>query len=177
MPGMTAGIRERKNHPVQPACVSFPTKSTGRKSSEMLTENEPVRWAEVPGPNGITTGNGALYIASISKDFTSVTEETVVYRIPALSAPEAEVLVDVPGLYDGVALSDDGKTLYYSDWNTVSVGAIDLGSGETKTLYQEDGIGPADIAQANGILYVPDLPGSRILEITVKGADGTVKTE
>lgn len=145
-------------------------------SSEKLAEAEPVRWAEVPGPNGITAGNNALYIASIPKDFTSVTGEAVLYRIPDLSSPKAEVLLNVPGLYDGVALSDDGKTLYYSDWNTTSVGALDLQSGETKTIYQEKGIGPADIAWQNGTLYVPDLPGSRILEFTVEETTETANT-
>lgn len=133
-------------------------------SYEKISEESPTEWARVPGPNGITIGNNALYIASISKDFSFVTEETVIYRIPDFSAPEAEVLLDVPGLYDGVALSDDGETLYYSDWNTESVGAIDLVSGEVTSVYQEKGIGPADIAQSGGHLYVPDLQGSRILE-------------
>ena len=145
-------------------------------SPEKITETEPMRWAKVPGPNGITAGNDALYIAAISKDFTSVTEETVIYRIPDLAAPEAEVLVKVPGLYDGAALSGDGKTLYYTDWNTASVGAVDLESGKTDLIYQEDGIGPADIAVAEGVLYVPDLPGSRILEITID-VDKEVKAE
>ena len=137
-------------------------------SYEKISEESPTEWARVPGPNGITIGNNALYIAAISKDFSSVTEDTVIYRIPDLSNPKAEVLLDVPGLYDGVALSDDGKVLYYSDWNTESVGAIDLVSGEVTSVYQEKGIGPADIAQSGGYLYVPGLQGSRILEFAVE---------
>ncbi len=125
-------------------------------------------FVEVPGPNGIALGNGAMYVAAISKDFTSVGADNIIYVIPDLTAPKAERLVDVPGLYDGVALSDDGNTLYYSDWNRASVEAVDLTSGERKQIYQEDGIGPADIAQKNGILYVPDLTGSRILEFTIQ---------
>jgi hypothetical protein len=126
-------------------------------------------FVEVPGPNGIATGNGALYVAAISKDFASVGEDNIIYVISDLTAPKAERLVDVPGLYDGVALSDDGGTLYYSDWNTASVEAVDLVSGERKQIYREDGMGPADIAQKNGILYVPDLTGSRILEFAIPG--------
>ncbi len=123
----------------------------------------------IPGPNGIAMGNGAMYVAAISKDFTSVGEDNIIYVVPDLTDPKAERLVDVPGLYDGVALSDDGGTLYYSDWNTASVEAVDLSSGERKQIYQEDGMGPADIAQKDGILYVPDLTGSRILEFTIRG--------
>lgn len=133
-----------------------------------LAEGTLEYFVEVPGPNGIAAGNGALYVAAISKDFTSVGEDNIIYVIPDLTAPKAERLVDVPGLYDGVALSDDGGTLYYSDWNTASVEAVDLASGERKQIYQEDGMGPADIAQKNGILYVPDLTGSRILEFTIQ---------
>ena len=136
-------------------------------SYEKISEESPTEWARVPGPNGITIGDNALYIASISKDFSSVTDDAVIYRIPDMSDSEIEVLLDVPGLYDGVALSDDGEVLYYSDWNTESVGAIDLVSGEVTSVYQEKGIGPADIAQSGGHLYVPDLQGSRILEFAV----------
>ncbi len=44
---------------------------------------------------------------------------------------------------------------------------VHLVSGEVTSVYQEKGIGPADIAQSGGHLYVPDLQGSRILEFAV----------
>ena len=134
---------------------------------EKIPETVPERWADVPGPNGIEARDGILYIASISKDFTSVNAENVIYRISDTASPKAEILVDSPGLYDGVTLSDDGDTLYYSDWNTASVEAVNLKTGETETIYKETGMGPADIACGDGVLYIPDLPGSRILEITL----------
>ena len=127
----------------------------------------PEKWVEVSGPNGIVVGGDSMYIASISKDFTSVNADNVIYRVSDLGAPQAEPFVEVPGLYDGVALSDDGSTLYYSDWNTASVEAVEIGAGRRATLYKEAGIGPADIAQKGGILYVPDLTGNRILELAV----------
>ena len=134
---------------------------------EKIPETVPERRADVPGPNGIEARDGILYIASISKDFTSVNAENVIYRISDTASPKAEILVDSPGLYDGVTLSDDGDTLYYSDWNTASVEAVNLKTGETETIYKETGMGPADIACGDGVLYIPDLPGSRILEITL----------
>lgn len=103
---------------------------------------------EIPGSNGIAIGNGAMYVAVISKDFTSVGEDNIIYVIPDLTAPKAECLMDVPGLYDGVALSDDGSILYYSDWNTASVEAVDLASGERKRVCQEEGIGPGMLDSA-----------------------------
>ena len=40
-----------------------------------------------------------------------------------------------------------------------------------KQIYQEDGLGPADIAQKDGILYMPDLPESRILEFIMQARE------
>lgn len=32
----------------------------------------------------------------------------------------------------------------------------------------DENVGPADIAQAGGILFIPDLPNSRVIEINVE---------
>ena len=132
-----------------------------------LGEAAPEEWVRVPGPNGIAVADGVMYIASIPQDYATPGAENVIYQIRDLENPAPEALTDEPGLYDGVAVSGDGKTLYYSDWNAAAVTAFHTQTGERETLYQETGMGPADIAQADGVLYVPDLPGNRILEIPV----------
>lgn len=130
-----------------------------------LGESVPVEWATVPGPNGIAVAGGVVYIASIPHDYATPDVENVIYRIRDWNNPVPEVVVDEPGLYDGIAVSEDGETLYYSDWNTAAVSAFHVQTGKQETLYQEAGMGPADIVQEGGVLYVPDLPGSRILEL------------
>lgn len=78
-----------------------------------------------------------------------------------------EKFFDVPGLYDGATLSDDGKVLYVSDWLTGSVTAIAIATKNFHVIYQEDGIEPEDIAQSGGRLFIPEFVGSRIIEIQI----------
>ena len=137
-----------------------------------LEESSPKEWARVPGPNGIAVSDGVMYIASIPQDYATPGSENVIYQIRDLGNPSVEILVDEPGLYDGVAVSGDGETLYYSDWNTAAVTAFHVQTGEAEILYQETGMGPADIAQESGVLYVPDLPASRILELNTNDSPG-----
>ena len=105
---------------------------------------------------------------SIPADYKSVTSENVVYRVRNLKNPVAEKFFDVAGLYDGVTISDDLKTLYVSDWLTASVTAIDVATKKAHVIYTEKGIGPADIAQSGGRLFIPELVGSRVIEIQVE---------
>ena len=129
-----------------------------------MIEVQPQIWLEIPGPNGLAVGGGVMYIASIPADYSNVTDENVIYRVRDLENPSAEIFYNVPGLYDGVALSDNAKTLYFSDWLTSSVKSIDIKTKKVRVMYRENGIGPADIAQARGI---PDLVTSRIIEINL----------
>ena len=128
---------------------------------------KPKKFIELPGPNGMAVRDGSLYVATIPHDYEDFRAEHVIYRVRLGAEPKIEKLLDVPGLYDGAALSDDGRMLYVSDWFTSAVQSIDLQTGERKLIYREQGAGPADIAQAGGVLYIPDLPGSRVLEIQV----------
>lgn len=130
-----------------------------------MTGKKPQEWLHIAGPNGMTIGNGTMYIATIPADYRTVQSENVIYRVRDLSRPIAEKFIEVPGLYDGIALSDDCKTLYVSDWKTASVLAIDIRTTVSRTIYEEVGSGPADIAQKNGRLFIPELMGSKIVEI------------
>ena len=132
---------------------------------EKISDAAPKLWLEIPGPNGLAIGGGKMYIATIPPDYKTVTDENIIYRVDNLKKPVAEKFYDVAGLYDGAALSDDLKTLYVSDWATASVIAINTKTGRARIIYREPGIGPADIAQAGGRLFIPELVNSRILEV------------
>ena len=123
---------------------------------------EPKLLIELPGPNGMAVRDGWLYVVTIPHDYSNFRAEHAVYQVSLTATPTVEKVLDVPGLYDGAALSDDGRVLYVSDWFTSSVTSIDLKTKERRLIYVERGIGPADIAQSKGILYIPDLPGSRV---------------
>ena len=128
---------------------------------------KPKLWLKVPGPNGLTIGGGEMFIASIPPDYRTVTDENVIYRVRNLKNPVAEKFYNVAGLYDGVAISDDLKTLYISDWLTGSVTAVDVKTKKIRVIYEEKGIGPADIAQESGTLFIPELVNSRIISIQI----------
>lgn len=124
----------------------------------------PTLWLDkVPGPNGIAIYNNMAYIVSIPVDYETMTPNNVIYRVKNINNPTAERFVSVPGLYDGAAISEDGKYLYVTDWKTGTVTRINVSNKKSKIIYREDGIGPASLAVFNDKLYVPDLVNSRIL--------------
>ena len=135
--------------------------------SQPARSKNPKLWLELGGVNGLTIGGGKMFIATIPVDYRTVSKENVIYVVRNLKKPVAEKFLDVPGLYDGVALSDDNKTLYVSDWLSASVVAVDVKTKKFRVVYEEQGIGPADIAQADGMLFIPDLMNSRIICIHV----------
>ena len=127
--------------------------------------SEPQLWAEIPGPNGIAIRKDVAYVVSIPADYSTVTTENIIYKITNLADPIVERFYDVPGLYDGVAFSNSGNHIYVTDWQTASVRAIGTAKKTYKIIYREAGIGPADLAIANGKIYIPDLINSRVIII------------
>lgn len=126
----------------------------------------PRLWLSLPGPNGMALGKGVLYVVSSPHDYANPTADNVIYRVDNLAEPCAEKLPGgAPGVYDGATLSDDGRTLYVSEWQSASVRAVDIASGKTRIIYEEPGIGPADIAQQGGTLYIPDMVGGRVITL------------
>ena len=78
----------------------------------------------------------------------------------------AEPLISVPGQYDGIAFSSDGRTLYVTNWTPAGLTAIDLATLETSPVacpVEPALAGPADISVADGQIYIPDLPNSRVV--------------
>lgn len=123
----------------------------------------PELWLEIVGPNGIIIDNNIMYVASYPAD-GNTTDQNVIYKVGDLSNPEAEVLFNVPGQYDGIALSTDKETLYISNWTPAEVIAIGVRNGmRTRLSLDENLTGPADMTLTGGKLYIPDLPNSRVL--------------
>lgn len=128
---------------------------------------EPVEWLTVPGPNGLLLDKGTMYIASYPAD-GNTQDKHVIYRVNDLKNPKAEKLTTVPGQYDGIALSGDGKSLYITNWTPAGISKVCLKTGKTTPLklnLDKELIGPADITVKGGKIYIPDLPNSRVVII------------
>ena len=135
---------------------------------ENMKNSKPKKWMDIVRPNGMAVNDGKLYVVTLPVNHDDKGAEYVVYVTDITDHPEAEVLVNVPGVYDGATFSDDGKTFYFSDWRTASVTALDIATKEARIIYEEEGMGPTDIAQSGGMLYIPDLPNSRIVALRVQ---------
>lgn len=121
------------------------------------------KWLDMPTPNGIAAYKDSLYVVSIPADYANVVAENVVYVIKDKNNPVAEKFNDIPGLYDGAAITDDGKTLYVSDWQSASVKAIDTATGQEKAVYTEENLSPADIALDKNRILIPDILKNRVI--------------
>ena len=136
--------------------------------SDVKNLKSPELWLKISGSNGLNIGGGEMYIATIPPDYKTVTSEFVIYRVKDLKNPVAEKFIDSPGLYDGIALSKDLKTLYITNWVTGSLSAVDVKTKKVRTIYEEVGIGPCDIAYADGTIILPEIIGSKIISINVE---------
>lgn len=133
--------------------------------SDLSHIGAPVEWVDVAGPNGLLIDEGIMYIASYPAD-GNTTDKNVIYRIADLDTPRPERFITVPGQYDGIALSTNKEALYITNWSPAQISKIDLRSKKITSLdlSLEPGlVGPADISTANGVLYIPDLPNSRVV--------------
>lgn len=120
----------------------------------------------VPGVNGLIFNGKTAYIASFATD-GSMNPENTIYVINDIENPVVEKLIDRPGKYDGLALSDDKSKLYFTNWEGGEVGVVDLATKEVAPIDMEGVIpaGPARLVQSKGVLYIPDLPNSRIIKV------------
>lgn len=128
----------------------------------------PQKWFTVPSPNGIAAYGDTIYIASIPADYQNITSKNVVYVIKDKKNPVAQKLNMTPGLYDGVAVSPDGKFVYVSDWHTSSIISIDTETCEEKPVFMQSGMTPADIALNGQKLYIPDMFSHRVIVFDIK---------
>lgn len=123
----------------------------------------------VPGANGMALGNGFLYVASYNPEEKSQAEN-VIYVCPVGSGSLAfRPLIKglAPGQYDGVALSDNGEKLYFTNWKGAKGGVVSSykldGSEPVRSIdFGVEFQGPADISIVGNHLYIPDLPASKV---------------
>ena len=117
----------------------------------------------IPGANGIVIRNDTMYIASYPPDGTT-TPDNVIYYIDNISTPVANKLFDRPGQYDGLALSEDGQRLYFTNWVGPEIGYYDLTTQSVEILDPgTELMGPARISLKGDSLYIPDLPNSKVV--------------
>ena len=136
--------------------------------TDSANPGEAQEWATVPGPNGLLIGDGMMYVASYPAD-GNTGEKHVIYRINDLDNPQPEKVVTVPGQYDGIAFSSDGKSLYVTNWTPAGLSRVDLQTGSLSPLnisLDKELSGPADITVSGGKIYIPDLPASRVVIVT-----------
>ena len=135
--------------------------------SDLDAVGAPEAWLDVPGANGMLLHDGALYVVSYPADGVT-TPANVVYRIGALDNPVAERFIELPGQYDGIALSTDGRALVVSNWAPASLARIDLESRAVTPVtleLEQPLVGPADMTLRDGQLWIPDLPGGARLSV------------
>lgn len=126
----------------------------------------PVKWVDIAGPNGLIINNASMYVASYPAD-GNTTEANVVYMIPDITNPVPEKFITTPGQYDGIALSDDGKTMYVTDWSP-AIHSIDMQTRKmTPLTVGKEMAGPADISVVGNQMYIPDLPNSQVICISL----------
>lgn len=126
----------------------------------------------IPGANGIAVSGAHIYVASYNPNGIP-TSENVIYVADVIGgAPTLVPMIEgMPsGQYDGIAMSDDGKTLYFSSWTGGEKGqggaiySYDMvNGGAVKKL--DFGVvlnAPADITYKDGYLFVPDLTQSKL---------------
>ena len=120
-------------------------------------------YVTIPGANGIAIRGDTMYVASYPPDGVT-TPDNAIYCIENISAPVATKLFDRPGQYDGLALSADGSRLYFTNWVDSEVGYYDFADKQVHLLDPGVAIGgPARLSLDGDRLYVPDLPGSRVV--------------
>lgn len=128
---------------------------------------KPEEWVSIAGPNGLFLHKGKMYVASYPADGVTK-EDNVLYRIDNLRNPKPEKVIKIPGQYDGLALSKDGKSIYISNWSPAGLYRLNIKNGEMTPLeldLQKPLVGPADISTDGKKIYVPDLPNSRVIVI------------
>ncbi len=132
-----------------------------------LTADDLTLYTQVVGANGIEIEDDIIYIASYPADGVT-TADNVIYQITNIANPQPVKLFNRMGQYDGLAEDDD--RLYFTNWVDGEVGFVDLDTNVVTLLDlgEIEFSGPADITIEDNVLYIPDLPNSRIVQIYLK---------
>lgn len=139
-----------------------------------LEGQTPKLMGNVSGANGMVVNDHMIYIASYNPSGVP-TEENVIYAIDILAENGGltKLIPNLPaGMYDGIALSDDKSTLFFTTWaNPNSEAALYFYKLDGSNAYRKVDMGdikphgPADISIKNGYIYIPDLPQSVVYRL------------
>ncbi len=128
-----------------------------------IAKQTPQKWMNIVGANGLASDGEVIYVASYPADGVT-TEDNVIYKVSEIKEPVAEKLIYDEGQWDGLALSKDGTTLYASSWDPSIVVSINLYSGVVTLIeFATTFDGAADISLVRDVLYIPELPNSRMI--------------
>lgn len=143
-----------------------------------LTQAKLTLFADLPGANGLALHDTKMYVASYNPSGEPASEN-VIY-VADLMADKTEfkpLIADlVPGQFDGIAVSNSGKQIYFTSWtSTDGTGAVyrynlDNDSARSERLSIGNTlVGPADISiDKLGNLWIPDLPNSTVYKLKVE---------
>ena len=143
----------------------------------------PKKWLELQGVECMAVGNDIMYITAPPEngpDTEDADMENVIYRVSDLRHPQAEKFIskkvysgnpaadkNVSVYYEGITLSEDNHALYVTD-HRVKTGAIlviDIGTKEMRTVYEAEGLDPADLTLTDKALFIPDMKNHRVLKL------------
>jgi hypothetical protein len=150
---------------------------------ENMNRVQPKKWLELQGVKCMAVGDGVMYITALPENGPDTEEadmENVIYRVTDLRHPQAEKFIskkvysgnpaadkNVSVYYEGITLSEDNHALYVAD-HRVKTGAIlviDIGTKEMRTIYEAEGLDPADLTLTDKALFIPDMKNHRILKL------------
>ena len=151
--------------------------------AEKMGRVQPKKWLELLGVECMAVGNGVMYITAPPENGPDTEEadmENIIYRVSDLRHPQAEKFIskkvysgnpaadkNVSVYYEGITLSEDNYALYVAD-HRVKTGAIlvvDIGTKELRTIYEAEGLDPADITLTDKALFIPDMKNHRVLKL------------
>ena len=151
---------------------------------ENMNRIKPVKWLELHGARCMAVSEkGVMYITALPEsgpDIADADMENVIYRVSDLRHPKAEKFIsrkiysgdpaadkNTSIYYDGITLSEDQYALYVSDFRvkTGAILAVDIGTKEVRTIYETEGLRPADLTQTEKALYIPDMKNHRIVKL------------
>lgn len=140
---------------------------------------QPQLITNLPGANGLALNGDNIYAASYNP--TGVPNDDNVLYVASIKTetPRFEKLVEnlTPGQYDGIVVTKDGETVYFTSWTggpdqTGSLYSLELNepNAEPKRMELEEKlIGPAAISiDEDGNLWLPDLATSSVYKIKLK---------
>lgn len=130
-----------------------------------ITADDLTPYADIVGANGLVIDGESIYIASYPADGVT-TKDNVIYKIEDIKAPVPTKFIERKGQYDGLAMS--GDRLYFTNWIDGEFGYVELETKEVVIENLGEGVafaGPADMSLLDGVIYLPDLPNSRLVKI------------